>query len=160
MKTTNLNTVTNEQLTIEPNERQLHDVYASFCPFGSMDMRQALTDALRAGKETDYVYDCVNEFSESCGVKIEDCDPNYCVLDAILQESRGEIEDLTGYDFCNDGEEVTTYGNFMCSSYQCSEGAKEGIINALKGKDIVIDELSDTLQYFLDAIEITQDLII
>ena len=55
-------------------------------------------------------------------------DPVYCVLDHILQMARNELDDVLGYDFQNDyrggGTEIYTYGNFMCSSFDRSEGAR------------------------------------
>jgi hypothetical protein len=151
MKTTNLN--------IEANELQINNAVAEFCPFGSLDIRTAVNVALRAGKGTNYVYECVNEFAVQCAQSIDNCDPVYCVMDAILQEARSEICEQTNFDFCNDliSGSIDTYGNFMCSSFKCSDDAKEQLIEVLKNNNIDIDDLSEATQYFLDAIEITQD---
>jgi hypothetical protein len=91
MKTTNL--------SIKANDLQINNAIASFCPFGSLDIQAAVNAALQAGKDIDYVYECVNEFAESCGVSIDKCDPVFCVLDAILQEARNEISEFCNFDF-------------------------------------------------------------
>lgn len=152
MKTTNLK--------IEANELQINNAIASFCPFGSLDIQAAVNAALQAGKDADFVYESVSEFAEQCGQPIDKCDPVYCVLDAILQEARNEISKECNFDFINDTQsnaEITTYGNFMCSSYEVDEEAKEELIKVLATNNIDIDELSEATQYFLDAIEISQD---
>jgi len=151
MKTTNL--------SIEANDLQINNAIASFCPFGSLDIQAAVNAALQAGKDTDYVYECVNEFAEQCGQTIDKCDPVYCVLDAILQEARNEISQECNFDFLNDIQSgsIETYGNFMCSDYQCDSEAKEELTNVLATNNIDIEDLSEATQYFLDGIEIYQD---
>lgn len=151
MKTTNL--------TTKANELQINNAIASFCPFGSLDIKTAVNAALQAGKDTDFVYKCVNEFAEQCGQPIDKCDPVYCVLDEILQEARNEISQQCNFDFINDIQNgsIETYGNFMCSSYEVDEEAKEELIKVLATNNIDIEELSEATQYFLDAIEISQD---
>ncbi len=149
----------NQLLTTEATEAQINDAISSFNPFGYLDIQTAINAALQAGKTTDFVYESVCDFSENCGVKINDCDPVYCVMDAILQEARNEIDDLTGFDFCNDCTEgeIYTAGNFMCTSYDYKEQSKEELINALTESKIIIEDLSQATQYFLSEIEINQE---
>jgi hypothetical protein len=105
------------------------------------------------------VQECVQEFAESCGITFEKCDPVFCVLDAILQEARNEISKECNFDFINDIKKgyIDTYGNFMCSSYQCTSNAKEELIKVLSVNNTNIEDLSEATQYFLSEIEITQD---
>lgn len=151
MKTTNLN--------IEANELQINNAIADFNPFGWLDISTAVNAALQAGKDTSFVYDSVSEFAESCGLKIEDCDPVYCVMDAILQEARNEICEVANFDFCNDCStgEIYTAGNFMCTSYDYNTEAKNELIQALADNGILIEDLSEETQYFLAEIEVSQD---
>lgn len=148
-----------ENLNIEASDVQIDNAIASFNPFGYLDIQTAVNVALRAGKDTDFVYESVSEFADSCDVKIEDCDPVYCVMDAILQEARNEISDLTNFDFCNDctNGEIYTAGNFMASSYDYRQESKDELINALKQCEIVIEDLSEATQYFLNELEISQE---
>lgn len=147
------------KLSIEANNMEITNATASFCPFGILDMQTAVNAALQAGKNTDFVYESVNEFAESCGVTIDKCDPVYCVLDSILQEARNEITEVCNFDFVNDIQvgHIETYGNFICSIYDVSEEAKEELIKVLATNNIDIDEFSEATQYFLNATEISQD---
>ncbi len=149
----------NEYLTQDATDQQIDNAIIDFCPFGYLDMKAAVNAAIQAGESTSYVYDCVSEFSESCETPINDCDPVYCVLDAILQETRNELDSLIGFDFCNDLKSgyIDTYGNFMCSCYNYSGNAKEELIQVLKDNSIELSELSDKAQYFFSELEITQE---
>jgi len=148
---TNMNTMNNQ--TTQISERQVNEAMMSFCPFGYLDVKRAVEVAIQAGKDIDYVYDCVYEFSESTDMRIDQCDPVYCVMDAILQDARNEIEHKIGYDFINDGEgSIYTYGNFMASSYDYHQSD----VNALKEKlsNVDIESLSDSTIFFLSELEI------
>jgi hypothetical protein len=144
---------------LEATEAQINNAISSFNPFGYLDIKAAVNAAINAGKGTDFVYECVEEFSDNCGVKIEDCDPVYCVMDAVLQEARNEISDLTDFDFCNDctNGEIYTAGNFMCTSYDYRQEAKDELINALIENSVIIEDLSEATQYFLAELEISQE---
>lgn len=148
--------MTNLNLATEATIEQINDAQMAFCPFGSLDIQKSVNVSLKAGKSTDFLYDSVLEFSQQCEAKIEDCDPVYCVMDAILQEARNEINKLCNFDFCNDlkSGSIDTYGNFICSSYQCDEEAKNQLKKVLKKNKIVIEDLSKTSQYFLSEIEL------
>lgn len=137
---------------IDVTEQDVRECQASFCPFGWMDIKTAVQHSFLSGHNVDFVQETVNEFVESCGGKLEDCDPVYCVMDAILQEARNEIEEKTGYDFVNDCEhgEIYTYGNFMCSSYDYKAEAIKELREKIKG--IGVSEFSDNTKYFLDEI--------
>ncbi len=87
-------------------------------------------------------------------------DPVYCVLDHILQMARNEIDDVLGYDFQNDfrgDTEFYTYGNFMCSSYDWSEAAKDELTEKLdEASSEQLRQLRDNsfVAYFLEQVEI------
>ena len=87
-------------------------------------------------------------------------DPVYCVLDHILQMARNEIDDVLGYDFQNDfrgDTEFHTYGNFMCSSYDYSEAAKNDLNERLDAATSEqLRQLRDNIfvAYFLEQVEI------
>jgi hypothetical protein len=80
-------------------------------------------------------------------------------MDAILQEARNEISDKAGFDFCNDCStgEIYTAGNFMCTSYDYSQEAKDELIEALAASNVDISDLSEATQYFLDQVEVSQE---
>ena len=144
---------------ITATNEQTNNAIASFNPFGWLDIQSATTAALNAGKDTDFVFECVDEFMQNSGItSMDELDPVYCVYDALLQEARTEIEKLTKYDFCNDSEsgEIYTAGNFMCTLYDWKEKSKEELIEKLKKHKVVIEDTSDVLQFFLDQLKITQ----
>lgn len=144
-----------ENLNIEANELQINNAMSDFCPFGYLDIKSAVNAALQAGKDSNYVYECCNEFIDSCGGKMEDLDPVYCVYDAILQEARNEIDTICNFDLMNDAN-FDTYGNFMCTAYNYDDSDKDLLINALADNGVIIEDLSKATQYFLDSIELTQ----
>lgn len=148
-------------LDLEATKQEINEATSTFCPFGYLDIQTATNAALQAGKGVNFVYDSVSEFADSCGVKIEDCDPVYCVMDSILQEARNEICEITNFDISNDctNGEIYTAGNFMCTSYDYTETAKEELINALSEKSVIIKDLNNATKYFLSQIEINQDII-
>jgi len=127
---------------------------ANILPFGSMDIRIAIQTALEVGEDGYWVAETVREFTESCEVKIEDCDVVCCVYDTILQEARNEIDNLTNFDFVNDDAEISTYGNYCATSYDWSGNANEVIRDKLIENNIIFADLSVKTQWFLNEIEV------
>lgn len=133
-----------------------------FCPFGYLDLQAACEIGDAIWMYEDGIFEVIDDFKESIGS--ENCtqiDPVYCVLEHILQNARNLIEELTGYDFLNDwtgaGTEIYTYWNFMCSSYDYSEEAREELIEKLNSVDSETQSrlLSDELcSYFVHELEI------
>lgn len=145
--------------TTTPNENQVSDFINEFCPFGYLDCKAAVQAALDAGENPRWAAEQVQEFADSTGSKIEDCDPVYCVYDSLMQSARNEIDELTGFDLCNDMDSghIDVYGNFMCTSFDVSEDAKTQLIGVLAASDIDIEDLDEKTQWFLSEIEISQD---
>ena len=126
---------------------------ANLIPFGSLDIRTAVKTALEVGEDGDWAAEQIREFADSCDTKIENCDPVYCVYDTILQEARNEIDDLTGFDFCNDDAEIYTAGNYIGTSYDWSDEAPEKIKDKLIDNKIEFNNLSIKTKWFLEQIE-------
>lgn len=138
-------------------EKQIDREYDNFTnaliPFGSLDIRTAITTALEVEEDGDWVAELVEEYMESCEVKLSDIDIVYCVYDAILQEARSEIDELIDFDFLNDGADIDTYGNYMATSYNISEGANILIREKLTENEIDFEDLSVKTKWFLKEIE-------
>lgn len=145
-------TTTNE-ITVQQIEREFDNFLFALMPFGSLDIRTAVNTALEVGEDGEWAADMLQEFAKSCDMKIEDCDPVYCVYDAILQEARNEIDDLTNFDFMNDGADIETHGNYMATSYDWRDEANEKIKEKLIENEIEFSELSIKTQWFLSQIE-------
>ena len=126
---------------------------SNLIPFGSLDIRTAVKTALEVGENGDWAAEQIREFADSCGMRIEDCDPVYCVYDTILQEARNEIDDLISFDFCNDDAEIYTAGNYCATSYDWCDDAPETIKEKLIENEIEFDGLSEKTQWFLIEIE-------
>ncbi len=143
----------NKEITAEQINRNHDDFTNYLIPFGSADIRRAIEVALEVDEDGDWVAKQVEEFTEDTGLNIKDCDPVGCVYDTILQEARNEIDNLTDFDFCNDGADVYTYGNFCATSYDWSDDAPEKIKDKLIENEIDFNDLSIKTQWFLTQIE-------
>lgn len=137
-------------------EEQINFAYNDFTntliSFGSLDIRTAVKTALEVGENGSYAAECVNDFADNCDIKISDCDPCYCIYDAILQTVRTEIEELTKFDFLNDGAEIYTAGNFCATSYDYTNDAPSIIVKKLKKSKIKFAILSVKAQWFLSEL--------
>jgi D-mannonate dehydratase len=142
--------MTSKEITNE----QVSDFCRNFVPFGYLDIQTAIDTAQKAGYSLDWAAEQVNEFINSTDSPIDEVDPCYCVYDSILQEARTEIDELTGYDFCNDlstnTTEIYTAANFMATSYDYSQAAVDELTEKLKEVDR--SELSEATQWFLNEI--------
>lgn len=140
-------------MSTETIDRNVEDFLYAIAPFGSSDLRTAIDTAIQVGENGSWVAEQVQEFSESYEVKIADIDVVCCVYDSILQEARNEISDLIDFDFCNDGADIHTYGNYMATQYDFEEDAPSIIKEKLQDNNIVFVDLSVKTQWFLAEIE-------
>lgn len=145
--------------TNEITEAQVNDFKSSFCPWGFMDCHAAVRAAEESGHGLDWAVEKIEQFSEECDVPLAKIDPVSVVYDSILQEARSEIEEVAHFDLCNDATkgEIYTAGNFMCTSYDYTEEAKNELVEVLANADVDICDLSENTQWFLDSCEISQD---
>lgn len=127
-----------------------------FCPYGFLDIKRACEVAIAVDENENWVFEQIDNFSKDCATPYDKIDPVYCVYDSILQEARNEISNLTNFDLCNDMKsgEIYTYGNFMCTSYDFYEEAREQLRQVLKDHRIKQRFLSKKTQWFLINIEI------
>jgi hypothetical protein len=144
----------NKEITSEQISRNYDDFANYLIPFGSMDIRRAVKVALEVDEDGEWVAKQVEQYAEDTDGNIKDCDPVYCVYDTILQEARNEIDNLIGFDFCNDGADVYAYGNFCATTYDWSDDAPEKIKDKLIENEIDFNDLSIKTQWFLTQIEV------
>ncbi|CAH0278497.1 hypothetical protein SRABI27_03704 [Pedobacter sp. Bi27] len=138
---------------MENLEREIGEFREAFCPYGYLDIKMAVENALSAGHDSGWAYEQVEAFADECCMKISDIDPCYVVMDSIMQEARNEIEGLTGFDLQNDaGFEV--YGNYMCTCYDWRDEDIEGLKQALKENEVTSDDLSDATMHWLGMIDV------
>lgn len=134
-------------------KNQIDDFKSAFCPFGSMDIKFAVREAISAGYDGDWAFEQCEEFADSCGIKITDVDPCYCIMQSILQEARNEIIDLADFDVQNDAS-FDVHGNYCASSWDYKEDDQKLLSTVLKEKEVVFDDLSEATQYWLTENEI------
>ena len=126
-------------------------------PFGGRDIKEMIKTALSGGHDGDWCAEEITQFMEDCDTKMADIDPNYVVYSSLLQEARGDIEELTDKDILNDVEhEVNVYGNFMCTSLDYSEEAKEELLEILK--ETVEEDETDALKWLIEEIDFREEL--
>ena len=130
---------------------QTERFYANLIPFGSRDVYEAIKTVISAGYEGDYLAERILEFMEDTGSKLEDIDPNYIAYDSLLQETRSEIEELTGIDILNDlSEEVYVAGNYMCTTLDYSEDAKKELLDVIS--EIEEENKSDVIKWLIEEL--------
>ena len=137
----------------------IKDFYSSVCSYGYLDIKHAISVFIEVGKSGDELSEEVLNFSEDTETKLKDIDVCYIAYDTILQEARGKIEEVLGFDFLNegDGTDIYTYGNYMCSSYDRTEDLKDYILKKLeKATDEQKAELKGdkVTDWFLSEIEV------
>lgn len=133
--------------------REYDNFASAMVTFGSMDIRRAVTIAIEVEEDGDWVAEVVQEQAEQMGMNVNDLDIVAEVYDDILQTSRNEIGDLIDFDFCNDGADVYTAGNFCATCYDYSDNANETIKEKLIENEIQFADLSVKCQWFLTEIE-------
>lgn len=134
-------------------ENEIEDFRGAFCPFGYLDIKRAVEEALEVGKSADWAYGQMEQFAEDCCMKITDLDPCYVVMDAILQMARNEIIDIASIDIQNDANFYTA-GNFCATTYDWSSDDPQALIDALRANPDALESLSDATVYWLSQVEI------
>ena len=125
---------------------------AYIIPFGSRDIYEAVNTALDGGHDGDWLAEQINEFIESTGVTMESIDPNYIAYDSLLQEARNDIDELTDIDIMNDvSEEVNVYGNFMCTTLDYTEEAKDELLKILK--EISEEDQTEAIKWLIEELD-------
>jgi len=133
-------------------EREMDDFTYTLIPFGSADIRALVITAINAGKDGRWCAEQITEYMDQCEAKLGEIDPNYVICDALLQEARNDIDQLTGIDILNDlSEEVNVSGNFMCTSLDYTEEAKEETLNVIK--EIDEEDRTDAINWLISELE-------
>jgi hypothetical protein len=114
-------------------ESEIERFTSGLIPMGYLDIKSAVQTALDGGHDGDWLVEQVNQFCEDTDTALSDVDVNYVAYDSLFQEARNDIDELTGIDIINDlSEEVQVYGNYMCTTLDCSEEAKDEVSKVLK----------------------------
>jgi len=135
---------------------KINEYRASFCPFGELDIKCAIRIAEEVGEDIDWAVDCVDQLVEEYGLPYNQIDCVYAVYSQIEQEARTDIENITGFDICNDCKgHMAVYGNYLVTSFDYNDKFREWLISILKGKEL--DEFNKFTQFFLSELDIDND---
>ena len=116
-------------------QREIKDFQRDFCPYGYLDIEQAILHLDAYGKNSTDLQEMLDEFVEGTGIDRNDVDITAIAYDGILQEIRNEIDSEIGFDIMNDAG-YYTYGNYMATSYDHSSGDEESLVEAIKDADV------------------------
>lgn len=133
--------------------REYDNFASAMVSYGSIDIRRAITVAIEVEEDGNWVAEVVYEHAEQMGMNVNDLDIVSAVYDDILQTSRDEISDLIDFDFCNDGADIYTAGNYCATSYDWSKNDNKTIKEKLIENNIEFADLSVKCQWFLTEIE-------
>ncbi len=129
------------------------------CPYGSLDVREAIKFGLEFGINADKIVELAEQFSQDTGILFEELD---IVYEHVLQDARNRIYETRGYDFVDDRpSEIYTLGNFMATTYDYTQEARGRLMSKIPGlyKEKRKELLDNYLLRFLTYIDITQEAI-
>jgi len=141
-------------------DSQIAEFHNALTSYGYADVKTAIEKFDEVGLSAQELSDEVREFAESTGTSIDKIDVCYVAYDHILQMARNKLDEILDFDISNDikdGTEFYTAGNYMCTSYDYSEEAKEQLEEKLKNtsqgqmEDLLEDKF---IKVFLEDVEI------
>ena len=142
------------------NQDDINNFKGYFLPWGYLDVERAVEIIKEYDLDETEIQEQIEDFCESCDVKIEDIDVVSQVYDHILQMARNRISNVLDYDFQNDfsgGTEIYTAGNYLATSYDYSEEAKEELQEKLnKATDEQKEQLKENVYFnaFIDLMDL------
>ena len=124
----------NEEQYREYIRREIEDFQRSYCPYGYLDIEQAILHADAYGYKSTDLQEWLDQFFDDVGMDRNDVDITALAYEEVLQIVRGIIDNEIGFDIMNDGD-FYTYGNYMASSYDYSQEGYDALIDAIKNAD-------------------------
>ncbi|MCK4545414.1 hypothetical protein KAU43_07735 [candidate division WOR-3 bacterium] len=115
--------------------REIRDFQSGYCPYGYLDIQQAILHLDDYGKNSTDLQEMLDEYVEGTGSDRNDVDITAIAYDGILQEIRNEIDSEISFDIMNDAGYYTA-GNFMATSYDYSQADQDALIEAIKDADV------------------------
>ena len=115
-------------------EREIKNFQRDFCPYGYLDIQQAILHMDAYGKNSEDLIEALNEFVNDTGMDRNDIDITALAYDEILQDIRNEIDSEIDFDIQNDADFYTA-GNYMATTYDWSRNDIENLTNAIKSAD-------------------------
>lgn len=139
---------------MQVTESKISNYHANLVPFGSLDIERAISVAQSVGEDEYWASERVQEALE-LGIKLNDIDPVYVVYDAIFQEAKSKIYNLTGVDIENEFKSnCQVYGNFLDTQFDYSSDFADELKELLVSSGIKEEQLSSKTTFFLEELEI------
>lgn len=138
---------------MQVTESKILNYHANLVPFGSLDIERAISVAQSIGEDEYWASERVQALE--LGIKLNEIDPVYVVYDAIFQEAKSEIYNLTGVDIENEfRSNCQVYGNFLDTQFDYSSDFADELKELLETSGIKEDQLSSKATFFLEELEI------
>lgn len=117
-------------------EIEIGDFTAGIMPYGSSDIRSAISILIEYGVENagDNLVELVEGYVDVTDVNLNDVDVCYVALEHILQTVRNHIDDYLKFDIVNDAG-FYTYSNFLDSQFDYSENDQKMLQKAIDKTD-------------------------
>ena len=138
---------------MQVTESKISNYHANLVPFGSLDIERAISVAQSIGEDEYWASERVQEALE-LGIKLNDIDPVYVVYDAIFQEAKSEIYNLTGVDIDDFNSNCQVHGNFICTQFDYSSDFADELEKLFVTSGIKENQLSSKTTFFLEELEI------
>ena len=138
---------------MQVTESKISNYHANLVPFGSLDIERAISVAQSIGEDEYWASERVQEALE-LGIKLNDIDPVYVVYDAIFQEAKSEIYNLTGVYIDDFNSNCQVYGNFLDTQFDYSSDFTDELKELLVSSGIKEEQLSSKITFFLEELEI------
>ena len=141
-------------------DSDIADFHRSMSEYEYSDVKTAIKKFQEVEMDPNDLADAVREFHEDTGIPIKDVDVCNVAFDHILQMARIKIDKVLYFDIRNDikdSEGFYTAGNFMRTSFDCSQEATDQLEEKLK--DAVTEQIEELLddifvKVFLEDVEI------
>ena len=115
-------------------DREVKNFQRDFCPYGYLDIQQAILHFDAYGKNSEDLIEAVEEFVNNTETDRGGIDITWLAYEEILQDIRNKIDSRINFDIMNDAE-FYTYGNYMATSYDYSEDDIDSLKKAIRNAD-------------------------
>lgn len=136
------------------NEKIQNELKELFQPFAYLDFERACEIAEEVGENARWIFEHVEQLREDCLLdancrNYSDIDIVGTLYQAILEEVKDEIEELTDFDLQNESD-IYVAANSIATSYDYKESDITKFKEVLKKIDIA--KLSTKAQWFLNQL--------
>jgi hypothetical protein len=145
-----MNTTRNfSELSENIQDSYIKDFVFSIIPGGYRDIQAAVSILYDADIPFNDFLEYMDNYMQDCQVELKDLDIAGLAYEYVLGQARHDIEELTNVDILNEYD-ISVYGNYMCSSFDCSEETKQELEKIVS--NISEDDITDTIKVLISEI--------